>query len=656
MTRTSPSRKQRLAVRLALFVLGSTGLIFALVFFYNHHLAREMMLKTARSEATGLAQNLVQRLEAALKRVEDVPGFLALYVERQTPSEQELVSMLHDLLARNPDIYGASVALEPHGTRPDQRFFAPYVFRDQEGRLITSDVTDPAYNYFGQDWYNEPRMHGRSVWSEPYFDEGGGNAMMVTHSVPIYRSSDAEMVFLGVSTADVSLEHLTRRIAALTIYESGHAMLISRSGQFLSHPNPEWIYRKTAFDVAAELGIPELHEIANRMISGEEGDVDLINPHTSQPSRLYFTPVPSTGWALGMLVPKAEIYADIAALNRFTSLIGGAGFLLLVLVVIVIARSITRPLHGLVATTGEIAKGQLDVPMPAVRVNDEIGQLTRSVDMMRLALLDYIANLTETTKAKERIESELVIARNIQMSFLPRRFPTLKERSDFDLHALLEPARHVGGDLYDFFFLDEHHLFFSVGDVSDKGVPAALFMAVTKTLMKGIAEHGLEPSEILGKVNVELCQGNEASMFVTLFCGILDLRNGVMHYSNAGHNPPVLIRKDQAPQWMTVPPGLVLGGMEESIFQTRKIDLHPGDTLLLYTDGVTEAQNPGDELYSDDRLLQEIQARAAASPEELVVGIMESVHRFATGAPQSDDITLLALLYRGDSSTEQGKI
>ncbi|MFW6143034.1 MAG: PP2C family protein-serine/threonine phosphatase, partial [Desulfovermiculus sp.] len=151
---------------------------------------------------------------------------------------------------------------------------------------------------------------------------------------------------------------------------------------------------------------------------------------------------------------------------------------------------------------------------PQVRVNDEVGQLTKSVDSMRLALKEYITNLTETTKAKERIESELKIARNIQMNFLPRHFPPFPDREEFEIFAALESARHVGGDLYDFFLLDEEHLFFSVGDVADKGVPAALFMAVTKTLMKGIAEQGLEPAEVLARVNNELCQGNESSMFV----------------------------------------------------------------------------------------------------------------------------------------------
>jgi sigma-B regulation protein RsbU (phosphoserine phosphatase) len=350
------------------------------------------------------------------------------------------------------------------------------------------------------------------------------------------------------------------------------------------------------------------------------------------------------------MIPKQEMYADISFLNQSVLLIGAVGFSILFLVVVGISRSITRPLHSLVASTREIARGNLDVNPPRVRVNDEVGELTQSVDSMRLALKEYITNLTETTKAKERIESELKIARNIQMNFLPRQFPPFPDREEFEIFAALEPARHVGGDLYDFFLLDDDHLFFSVGDVADKGVPAALFMAVTKTLMKGIAEQDLEPSEILARVNNELCQGNESSMFVTLFCGILNLRNGELRYSNAGHNPPLVLAPGQDPQWLDLPPGLVLGGMEDMVFQTRTRMMLPGEKLLAYTDGVTEAMNPAQELYSEQRLRTKVRDRAAAGPEDMVRGILQSIHVFASDADQSDDITLLALLYKGQTS------
>jgi sigma-B regulation protein RsbU (phosphoserine phosphatase) len=266
---------------------------------------------------------------------------------------------------------------------------------------------------------------------------------------------------------------------------------------------------------------------------------------------------------------------------------------------------------------------------------------------MRVALKDYIENLTQTTAARERIESELKIARRIQMSFLPKAFPPLPGKAPVDIAARLEPARQIGGDLYDYFLLSEDQLFFTVGDVSDKGIPAALFMAVTKTLLKGIAEKSLSPSEILDRCNLELCGGNDSMMFVTLFCGILDLRSGLLRYSNAGHEHPFILRRESPPEELCVPEGFLLGVNEEAVYRTMEIELKPGDRLIVYTDGVTEALNSAGQLYSHDKLIAEFQACGSLSADAIVSRILESVKTFSSGVPQTDDITLLAVSLTG---------
>jgi len=266
---------------------------------------------------------------------------------------------------------------------------------------------------------------------------------------------------------------------------------------------------------------------------------------------------------------------------------------------------------------------------------------------MRLALKEYITNLKETTAAKERIESELKIARSIQMNFLPRHFPPFPEKQEFEIFAVLESAREVGGDLYDFFLLDDDHLFFSIGDVSGKGVPAALFMAASKMLMKGTAHLELTPAEILERVNRELCWENDSAMFVTVFCGIFCIKTGELRYSNAGHNPPVLLHASGQADWLPLPEGFMLGPFEDSRYETRSIVLTPGDTLILYTDGVTEAMNSEKEVYSDDKLLEMVMQSGNAAAEGLVREIVQSVRDYAGDEPQSDDITMLALKYRG---------
>lgn len=277
---------------------------------------------------------------------------------------------------------------------------------------------------------------------------------------------------------------------------------------------------------------------------------------------------------------------------------------------------------------------------------DEVGRLASATIQMVHKLQDYIENIKRFTAARERLESELSIARNIQMSFLPKQFPPYPDKKEFDLYAQLEPAREVGGDLYDFFLLDEDHLFVSVGDVSGKGVPSALFMAVTKTLFKGMAHPRLEPSAIVARVNNELRESNEALMFVTLFCGVLNIRTGAFQYANAGHNPPIIIRKGRPPSLLEIPPGFVLG-VEAFEYTSQTIDLQPGDQILLYTDGVTEAMNAAKQCFGEAALLDTLQQLDDHSPQHTVETLMAAVHAYAAGEPQSDDVTILSVVYNG---------
>jgi len=253
---------------------------------------------------------------------------------------------------------------------------------------------------------------------------------------------------------------------------------------------------------------------------------------------------------------------------------------------------------------------------------------------------------------KEKIEKELLIAREIQMSFLRGDFQSFSERCEFDLYASVEPAKEVGGDLYDFFLLDDDHLFFYVGDVSDKGVPAALFMAVTITLMKRIArEMGPgDPAGILTEVNKALALTNEKFLFVTLCCAIINLRTGETVYSNAGHNPPVVIRPQGETDWLPLPDGLVLGIMAQAVYLNKSIQLNDGDQLLFYTDGVTEAKNAERQLYSDERLLALAGTLQTATPKEVVDQVVADVKAHSQKFPQSDDITVLSVKLTSNSA------
>ncbi|CAD7848355.1 MAG: Serine phosphatase RsbU, regulator of sigma subunit [Olavius algarvensis Delta 4 endosymbiont] len=255
------------------------------------------------------------------------------------------------------------------------------------------------------------------------------------------------------------------------------------------------------------------------------------------------------------------------------------------------------------------------------------------------------AALEKTIAAKERIESDLRVAREIQMDLLPTEFPPFPERHEFDIFALIEPAREVGGDLFDFFFVDDDHLCFIIGDVSDKGVPAALFMARTKTLIKSMAGGQQHAAQILTAVNRELSINNDSMMFVTTFCGILKVSTGEVGYTNAGHNPPLVVRPAKAPRFLADTGDTALGIDEDLSFHEAAVTLAPGDTLFMYTDGVTEAFNDRQEEFSEARLQQTLSGAQAGEVSETALTVLDSVKRFAGEVPQSDDIAILALKY-----------
>lgn len=337
-----------------------------------------------------------------------------------------------------------------------------------------------------------------------------------------------------------------------------------------------------------------------------------------------------------------ETYAAMGAARRRLLLLMFALALLIVLVLFVATELMMKPLGKLLVGVKQVAHGDLSHTIPARR-DDEIGDLARAFNRMTADLRSHIEDLKNTTAAKERIEGELRVARDIQSSMLPRTFPPFPDRKEFDLFATLETAKEVGGDFYDFFLIDQDRLCFCIGDVAGKGVPASLFMAVTRTLIRAKTTRELTPAEILSGVNTDLCAQNESCMFVTLFCGILDFKTGELAYANGGHNPP-LVRRGKGPYaYLEGKTGTALGVMQNVPLTDCRLTLEPGDSLVLYTDGVTEALDENGEEYGEERLARQVNGAAELEPIALINKTLESVKSFAGTAPQADDITLVGL-------------
>lgn len=304
------------------------------------------------------------------------------------------------------------------------------------------------------------------------------------------------------------------------------------------------------------------------------------------------------------------------------------------------------------AAAGEEEEERSAISKLNIRTGDEIQALSEAIKTMELEINEYIQDLTTVTAEKERIGAELNVATQIQADMLPRIFPAFPEREEFDVYATMNPAKEVGGDFYDFFLVDDDHLAVVIADVSGKGVPAALFMVIAKTLIKNHAQNQEAPGTVFTQTNEQLCEGNDAGLFVTGWMGVLEISTGKFVYVNAGHNPPLLKRAGGTFEWLKSRPGFVLAGMEGVRYRENTLQLEPGDRLYLYTDGVTEATNSREELFGDERLQNALNEYMDLPVEQFLPKIKECIDAFVGGADQFDDITMLALDYQSKGETE----
>ena len=315
-----------------------------------------------------------------------------------------------------------------------------------------------------------------------------------------------------------------------------------------------------------------------------------------------------------------------------------------------VENSITSPLEHLSKIVSQFANRdhrqtekneQFIEKFEPPRTGDEIQALSTSFKQMMIDITGYVENLEIMTREKERIGAELHVATQIQADMLPRIFPPFPERREFDIYASMNPAKEVGGDFYDFFLVDNRHFAVVIADVSGKGVPAALFMVIAKTLIKSHAQFGNEPADIFTITNNQLCEGNEAGLFVTAWMGILDLHTGDLSCVNAGHNPPLVALEGEEFTYLKQKSGFILAGFEGFTYETSAFQMKKGDRIFLYTDGVTEAMNPQDELFGDQRLLAWMNEHRHEELEDVLHGLRKEISVFADGADQNDDITML---------------
>ena len=621
-------------LRLSMVVLGLVSVLFSLSFLGNSHSARRFVQNESIERAQSALDNTILRINHVLRSVEITIHNMSWLITENLDEPENLYELTKHIVESNDFISGSAIAFEPYYYEEYGCFYSPYSFRDGDG-ISSIQLGTNEYDYHFMDWYQIPKLLNSPYWSEPYYDEGGGNIVMTTYAYPIY---DQNGILIAMFTADLSLEWFAEQVNSIKPYPNAYNIMIGRGGTFLVHKQKENILTETIFTSARMNNDEKMVETARQMIKGGQGMVEFERQDTR--FDLFYAPVQATGWSVGVACLHSDIFASVESVRKYSYLMGVIGLLLMTLICFLVVRRMSKPLTEIADAAIDIAHGNLTTELPKISTNDEMHTLCDSFLNMQQSLINYIDELQSTTAKKERIESELRIARALQLGMVPKVFPPFPEREDVDLFARVIPAREVGGDLYDFFIEDEK-LYFIIGDVSGKGVPASLVMAVTCRLFRTIASYVKTPEGIVTTLNNALSESNESNMFCTAFVGILDLKSGCLQYCNAGHNPPFMIRPDGNVEMMKVKQNLAMGVWYDFVYKGESYNMDQGTTFFLYTDGVTEAEDSKKTLYGEDRLMQLLQKQGLHSPRAITENVLDDLERYATGAEQSDDITIL---------------
>ena len=631
--------RRSFSARLSLWVVSFAALVFLAAMAYFFTVSRRYVREEAILRATQVVENSVLRLNNILEDVQLSADNLEWLVYRHLEEPEMMMEYSRITVQSNPVLSGCSISFEPNFFEGQYYYsaYSGYI----GGNLETEQEGDEDYQYFYLDWYLQPKLLNQPCWTEPYSDweqddaEDRQTQRMVSYCKPLTTPDG----FIGSISLDISLKWLSDNLSPVKPYPHSYSILVSRGGTFLVHPDPEKLFYQTIFTEGLIDPKPELDELGKSMLGLEAGyrqmEIDGIR------SYVFFTPLKATGWSMAIVCPESDIFGRFNRLRRIIIAIDILGLLLLFLSCFRVIRKAMQPLSDLARQAEDIASGHFDTVLPENTQPDELGTLSRSFADMQSSLVSYMDELTRTTANKVRIERELQIAQNIQMGMIPQVFPPFPERKDIDLYASMMPAREVGGDLYDY-FIQGRRLYFCIGDVSGKGVPASLFMTVVLNLFRAAGKQGLLPAEIAHQINETLTDGNEQLMFVTMFIGAIDLQTGKLDFCNCGHNPPVILPPDGKPVFLSCKANTAIGVLSDAVFEGEYADGFKDTPLFLYTDGLNEAENPDHELFGSDRLLA-VLGEPFTDAETVVKRMQAAISDHVAGADASDDLTMLCL-------------
>lgn len=643
--------KRSVAARTTILVLLIVAVIMLTAGIWQTYYTRKMVGAETHRQASRSMDGAIKVIDNRISNVETAVNTAASYAYMMAPDKKKSNTLLQRLIEANEDIAAVTLMYRADYFAEEGRYYAPTISRDPISGDLTEDEIGGPENDFcyietDSNWVYTNKLD-RGYWCLPYIDSMSTKRAMVTYSVPLH---DQKGETYAILCADVDLRWVQNVVESAKPYDYSKVFVIGRDSQYVCHPNPQWVQSINAITQVRKNQNKAMRRLTDKMLRWERGadTIDALSlyetsePEEPEPSVVFYAPVSKVQWSVCFTVPQEKVMELPNKLDYHMR----ALIVILLLAIAVMLRYIIRtqllPLKDLSVSASKVAQGDFHASLPVIHTEDEIRALRDSFENMQISLTEYMDQLKKTTASKAQIEGELHVATDIQMAMLPRMAEQcLLDR--IDIYGTLKPAKAVGGDLFDY-CVNGHLLYFCIGDVSGKGVPAALIMAVTQTLFRTISTHETSPAAIVSQINESLTKSNDSNMFVTLFVGVLNMTDGHLDYCNAGHDSP-LLKGNRGIGLLPCDANVPAGVVADWTFSDQSTTIDKGTTILLYTDGLTEAENIRHEQFQEDRL-HEVAKQSVSHPRDMIEQMTAAVHDFVGEAEQSDDLTMLAIRLR----------
>lgn len=637
------SLAKRLTYRIMAVLLVMMAIITGVVYVS----VREYMVEEAQARYLGILDKTYEGFRRRLSDVYVAAKNNVHDIERDIDHPDMMYSHMERIIRQNPSVKGSSLLFLPDYCPEKKGRFLPTARRDSTGKIYVIFEGDSVYGYYHASWYKACMASDSGMWvgnnfELDHFPDVSRRPLLTTYATPVHNRQGTPVGLLCLQLSPIPLRRDFTKVLneANDTYEPGqrhlaYCFVIDRHGNYIVHPDKNFsVGTGSIFEQTKET--PD--SVVAKMVKGENGEamMDIDGVH----SWVYYRTVKYVNWTMVIVVPEEMIFHRGRMLNTIILLTMLFGLLAIYFICRHMIKETTMPLHRIAMSADQVALGNFSSPLPEIKGSDEVRQLHDAFENMRTSLAIYVKELRKTTTSKAALERELRIAQRIQMAMLPKTFPSYPERTDIDLYASLTPARDVGGDLYDY-FLRADRLFFCIGDVSGKGVPAALLMAVMRSMFRSEGRRSDSAAAIVKIMNRNLCEESSAGYFVTMFVGILDLTTGHLDYCNAGHEAPLV-----SGQPLPVKPNLPVGALSDWEYEGQQIQIENGDILFLYTDGLSEARNHEGLLFGRKHVLQLADKHRDGTARQLVQVMESEMNRHTADAPPSDDITLLAIKWK----------